>query len=253
MTLRIAVEPTNHCNLNCNMCYSKIRKKGYMNIDLFMKIVDEAKLIGIGNIDLLFGGESMLHPNFVDMINYISDKGIPMRMSTNGTLITEEIAVAIGKSTLKVLNVSIHDGVDLDKLKSNIELLFKYNENNVDIFGTYTKSEHDEEARSKIDSEIVPMFEVRVDKPNRNEECRWEKAQVKGNVYCTKMRRYMPILWDGRVTTCCYDWEGKNAFGNVGKDGLASTWGSEHYIKLRKDIVNNIFHYDLCRTCNLWK
>jgi len=65
----VAIEPTNGCNLDCVMCYSKGRKEGIMDWQLYKKIIDEGvsmrRDLGVG---LNFGGESLLHPKFSDMV-----------------------------------------------------------------------------------------------------------------------------------------------------------------------------------------
>lgn len=64
------VELNNICNLNCPMCESNeaSREKGYINIDLFKKISEELKELGINSIGLHTVGEPLLHPEIVEII-----------------------------------------------------------------------------------------------------------------------------------------------------------------------------------------
>jgi MoaA/NifB/PqqE/SkfB family radical SAM enzyme len=63
----IGVELTNHCNLHCPECASGSgqmkRERGFMDIELFERIISELRPY-LWNINLYFQGESLLHPAF---------------------------------------------------------------------------------------------------------------------------------------------------------------------------------------------
>jgi len=69
------IEPTNKCNLRCIICPNKLIPKedtGFMEWDLFKKVIDEAKDFG-SIIALYIRGESLLHPDLFKMIRcYVS-------------------------------------------------------------------------------------------------------------------------------------------------------------------------------------
>src|SRR3989304_7421345 len=70
--LRLWGEPTSYCNLKCPMCTSKDipeDKIGYMDWDLYKKIIDEAKDF-VHDINLFIGGEPLFHKRLPDMISY---------------------------------------------------------------------------------------------------------------------------------------------------------------------------------------
>ncbi|MCK4799188.1 MAG: radical SAM protein, partial [Spirochaetes bacterium] len=82
----LQLEPTNKCNLSCICCSrNKMdREQGYMDMDLFKKIIDNAFEIGIKRVHLYLHGEPLQHPNIIDMIGYIKSKNIGISMTTNG-------------------------------------------------------------------------------------------------------------------------------------------------------------------------
>lgn len=86
----IIVELTNYCNLSCSMCYIQRKSKGWMSIDLFKKIIDELHdLNDPANMFLPFWkGESLLHPQFDDMIEYFIFKNKDYRISSNAGIDT---------------------------------------------------------------------------------------------------------------------------------------------------------------------
>ena len=69
------------------MCPNKDLKKkdkGYMDMDLYRKIVDEAREF-IFDINLAHRGESLLHPEIVEAIKYAKQSKIFTRLHTNGS------------------------------------------------------------------------------------------------------------------------------------------------------------------------
>jgi len=83
----LMVEPTNVCNLNCPLCpvgnKSLKRKKGFMPLEGFKKIIDEFGDYLL-NLTLWNFGEPMLHKDIYEMIECAKRKKIFIRLSTNG-------------------------------------------------------------------------------------------------------------------------------------------------------------------------
>ena len=69
------LEISSKCNLNCKMCtYKKEHiSTGFMSWSLFTKCVDEASKMGVKDVLLHFGGESLLHPQFKEYLKYAID------------------------------------------------------------------------------------------------------------------------------------------------------------------------------------
>ncbi len=132
---RITIELTNDCNLKCTMCPRVYMKssRGFMSMSLFKKIIDEISMHN--NIALVpfFRGESLLHPEFIEMITYAKTKGIsPIQFTTNATALTEDIAQILIDIELDFITFSIDSidqhgygkirkGADLNKVLRNIE------------------------------------------------------------------------------------------------------------------------------------
>ena len=62
-----------------------------MDMDLYRKIVDEAKEF-IFDINLNHRGESLLHPEIVEAIKYAKQNKMFTRLHTNASLLTEDLA-----------------------------------------------------------------------------------------------------------------------------------------------------------------
>jgi MoaA/NifB/PqqE/SkfB family radical SAM enzyme len=117
MPVTISTELTNHCNLNCPECNSgsglMTRNRGYMDIDLFEKVIDELRPF-LFNINLYFQGEPMLHPKFFAFIE--RSAGVNSVVSTNGHFLSGGNAEKVVTSGLKKLIVSL-DGMDENTYK----------------------------------------------------------------------------------------------------------------------------------------
>ena len=107
--VKMWVEPTNTCNLKCVMCPQSCDetpfKRGFMEFSLFRKIIDEAKDF-VFDINLHHSGESLLHPDIIEMIRYAKQAGIYTRMHTNATKLDEKKAQGILDAGLDFLSFS---------------------------------------------------------------------------------------------------------------------------------------------------
>lgn len=101
------------CNLRCIHCYSQSHNREYsgeLSHDEGLKLIDD--LASFGAPVLLFsGGEPLMRSDIFELIDYARERGMRAVLSTNGTLISPEVA-----SRLKELGLS-YVGVSLDGLK----------------------------------------------------------------------------------------------------------------------------------------
>ncbi len=104
---------TRTCNLNCIHCYSQSKNVQYNN-ELTLKegeaFIDDAAAFG-SPVMLFSGGEPLMHPYFLDLCFYAKSKGMRAVISTNGTLITKELASELKKVGLSYVGISL-DGLE---------------------------------------------------------------------------------------------------------------------------------------------
>ncbi|HHT9151318.1 MAG TPA: radical SAM protein, partial [Candidatus Wujingus californicus] len=90
--IRFNIEPTNYCNLHCSMCPRELNRPfGYMDFNLFQKVINESILYGKRLIITINkDGEPLLHPELPRMIKYANDKKAAYKINfyTNGILLT---------------------------------------------------------------------------------------------------------------------------------------------------------------------
>ncbi len=103
---------TDGCNLRCRHCWiSPAYVKGepspgdYLDFDRLREAVTAAEPMGLVNAKLT-GGEPMLHPDFIRIVDYLSDRNISMTMETNGTLIDPDLARHLKEQT-KIWHIAV--------------------------------------------------------------------------------------------------------------------------------------------------
>jgi len=250
----VNLEVTNHCNLKCSICpvnRGMKRRKGYMQWSLFRKIIDENP-----QIEFLLAfqwGEPLLHKDIFRMIRYAHDRGIRTMITSNGTLLNDEVNRRIIESGLTRITFSV-DGVGpthtkirnypYEKLKKNILRLKEMKERaggypKIDVSMTVCK-----ENEKDVD-DFFSQWNPLVDRTqaitvfttdNRRTRCRelW--------------RGILVVLWDGRVAICCADYEGIEILGDANNEKLADIWNGKRMRELRRLHCRKKFP-SICRTC----
>lgn len=103
---------TRTCNLRCIHCYSDsgsdIAEKELTTGEA-LSLIDDLAQFNVPVI-LFSGGEPLLRPDFFELVNHAREKGIRVTISTNGTLITPDLARDIKKAGVSYVGISL-DGI----------------------------------------------------------------------------------------------------------------------------------------------
>ena len=82
---RATIELTMRCNLSCQMCFRDQGQKGELSLEEFKTAVDNLSP-GIRQINLI-GGEVFLRTDIFEILDYLRDRDLRVRIQTNGTLL----------------------------------------------------------------------------------------------------------------------------------------------------------------------
>lgn len=112
----LSIELTNSCNLACKYCprdamlKRKTREIGYMDSNLFKRIVDQAAALKLEVISEVGYGEPLMHPDFVESIRYLRQKmpSVEILLSTNAILLSERVAGAIVECEVDQIVLSLN-------------------------------------------------------------------------------------------------------------------------------------------------
>lgn len=275
LPIRLWIEPTSFCNLKCVMCPNKDldrKDKGYMTFDLFRKVIDEAKNF-IHETNLIHRGESLLHPEFFEMVRYAAAAGIVTKLHTNGTLLDETKARALLGSGLDQLTFSF-DGYDKATYESiRVNACYERTIGNIlgflrlkkeigakkpytileliDFPDVYKDVGRAEKKKFLAQFDGLPLDRVRV-----KEMHNWAGeigGGAKGRKYspCTFLWASLIIFWDGAVLPCTQDFFGDLAVGNVKDSMLAGIWNNGRMVELReKAVKGDIADLKPCSGCD---
>ncbi len=268
----LAMEVSGFCNLRCPMCsYPKMkREKGFMDWGLFCKIVEDAAANGHDIASLHFFGEPLLWPHIVEGVRLLSSKNIYPRISTNGMLLTGEMARNLQDAGLKEIMVTIdtlnpdvytriRTGGNLETVKNNIHQAIHVAPNLLISAQFMPTSENSDEKAEDFYKEfgeasnfkVEPWFVIRM---NNSESLSKEFTHSPSEVdkrMCNKTIDRLDVLWDGTTVLCCLDSEGKLVTGNLNNNSIAYSWLGPKAMKLRKTILNGDWDQLVtCRECS---
>ena len=252
----INLETTNFCNLRCISCPQRgemSRKKGFMEFNLFKKIIDQASG-NVRNIQLHLFGEPLLHPDIVKQLKYAHEKKVNLGIFTNAALLTDEKAEALAEyadrvvisfngATKKVyesIQVGSNFETTMSKIKKFLEIVNKKGKCLVKLKFLQMK-ENEREAKDfvsqwekykskKVNVSVVKEHDWAGQLENLPE---WQE-QKRERYPCFLLWKMMAIGWDGRVGVCCYDFNFPIILGDLNKQTIKEVWNSEKYKKIRE-------------------
>ncbi len=279
LPVRLWIEPTSVCNLRCIMCPNKDlekSQKGFMEFDLFRKIIDEARSF-VFDVHLLHRGESLLHPEFFKMVRVAHEAGLVTRFHTNGTLLDEEKSFQLIESGLDQFAFSF-DGFDqetYERIRVNAD--FEKTIGNIIRFLEIKKRLGVRKPSTIIELIQFPglladggraklkEFKGRfrglpLDKLVIKELHNWAGdfgSAGQGTVYspCTFLWHALIILWEGSVLPCTQDFFGHYALGSLKESSIAEIWNNKKMMALRRKVVSgDIADLETCSRCDrLWR
>jgi radical SAM protein with 4Fe4S-binding SPASM domain len=273
--LNMPIEVCNYCNLNCIMCCNDTlkRKRGYMDIALYRKIIDEiAEKSPNTRIWLDFFGEALLvRYKLYYMIDYAKKKGLKnININTNGTLMDEEMGEMLLDSGIDFISIdvdgyskevyeNVRRGGNRDVLYHNILNLVKRKKEK-NLKKPYIEIKIIEMPENKHEVQKVVDFwkdkgvgiGVRV-LDNWTGNLKGVTPQInQERIACGNAIGQLAITWDGKAAACGWDCEAENVFGDVSKESISDIWKrKQEFIDLH---MEHKFEQlpDKCKQCTTW-
>lgn len=101
---------TDRCNLACTHCYSRSgpgrSTEGELSTAEALAVIDDLADMGVPLI-LFTGGEPLMRDDIWDLATHAKSRGLKMALSTNGTLITGDIARRIRECGIEYAGISL--------------------------------------------------------------------------------------------------------------------------------------------------
>lgn len=271
----IQIQTTSFCNAKCLFCgYKHIHDKvdmGYMEEDLFRKIIDETSQHFIGRISPYLMNEPLMDKNMPERIAYIERNKKPFtktKINTNGALLTEDMSERLVDSGLRHLWVSVQGysaesytksmGLKKFNILDNIDRFLDIRDKKgkkrpkLSITTLDTTLVHDELEYAKkhwADRDVTFKIHALDNRAGDDiSDLTVQKRQFRRN--CDLFLKQAYVLFNGDVIICCHDWRRTVVLGNVKEQSLKEIWNSDHFMELiRQYQAGDFTNLKICRTC----
>jgi radical SAM protein with 4Fe4S-binding SPASM domain len=258
---RVEIELVSDCNLKCTYCprHYVNNLKGYIDFDLYKKIIDEIREFN-PILVLHRRGESLLHPKFNEILNYLNNDFNEVQIATNATCLNEDkfesivnniTFISFSLDTEKSFNKT-RIPANYDVVKNKILKFLDYNKGKVttqvsmvdvgqpreeiEEFKEYWKSRVDRVrvySAHSLDGKFGSLENKRVRKP------------------CIMPFYQMTIYENGIVARCNHDWD-SDGMGDLKKSTLIEIFNNEKYQDLRKQHTTLKICDKVCTNCDSW-
>lgn len=268
------------CNAGCPSCpytNSEIRSgykdKPFMDEGTFKIIAGQCGEYGAW-IRISGGGEPMLHPKAVELMEYAKKVGAKVGLITNGSKFTEESSEKLLEVQVDMIEFSVdaadpdtyakvRKGLDWDTLLKNVrrmvELRNRLKSRTKIIASAVNQVDVDIESVAKFWEPVVDNFQRRkyltwgINDPSKSADPApyLLPEQV---VPCPFIFERLNIDSRGKVMVCGFDIAAVTDMGNVHEKSIKEIWhgeGFEYYRRMHIDRRGS--EIALCRNCPDWK
>src|SRR5688500_5729494 len=97
---------TRRCNLSCGYCFEYDKVSQPVPLDVLKARIDHLAALKSVFVTLT-GGESLLHPDAIELVRYVRDRGMTPFLNTNGYLLTKAIIEGLNDAGLYGLQLPI--------------------------------------------------------------------------------------------------------------------------------------------------
>ena len=267
----------------------KLRDHKDMAWTLFERLLPELRAAGVEEIGMFYLGESFLSPWLEDAIGYAKHEcGFPyVFLTTNGSLATPERIDSCMRAGLDSLKFSynfadieqfraiagVKDGLFAD-MKSNIlaaravrDRVFAETGHRCGLFASYIDydGDHGERMRDAIADIVGVVDEVyalplysQADLVAASERARgWtvtpgnrgRVGALREPIPCWALFTEAHITYEGKLSACCFDHDGRFHMGDLKTSGFLEAWRSAPFARLRAAHLSGDVSGTVCETC----
>jgi hypothetical protein len=243
------IETTNECNTHCITCPREkmTRPKCTMTFGRFCDLVDEVVDLGCTFISPFGYGEPLMDPGIEGKIRYASKRVPQVFLTTNAGLLTKTRATELIESGLTSIRFSVHaicaphymkvHHLDYGLVTENIDTFLKLND---DQGSPVTTSVSVIPMNDELLDAIRARWEPKVDylevwRPHNWCDGRGYRRPQRFKKSCGRpLGGPLQILADGRMTVCCFDYDGKMAVGDTNEETVIKILGGYKMERIRQ-------------------
>jgi radical SAM protein with 4Fe4S-binding SPASM domain len=283
----VKIELTARCNFACAYCArsQRLRQQKDMKRSLYQRLAKEMRQAGVEELGLFYLGESFLLKWLPEAVAYAKQEvGFPyVFLTTNGSLATPDRVSACMEAGLDSLKFSLNysDAEQFSDVAGvKPELFAKVIDNlrearrvrdaggfDCGIYASYILYDGEQRERmAALVEEVTPYVDEIYALPlynqadlaaERETEMAWTIAAgnpgrvgaLRDPLPCWALFTEGHITWDGMLSACCFDHDGRFHMGNLNETSFLEAWQSEIFQSLRaahlvKDVRNTV-----CESC----
>ena len=275
--IEIHLELTTRCNFRCFFCpIGKLtRSDASMTKEQAFRIINEITKEDLSSrVAYHLMGEPLLHPELGDILRHASEKGLTNRVVTNGSLLSGS-RILPKLEFCDVLDISLRAANDDDFSRICINKSISYNEYLEGIRSFLSQRQTspvgkirlrlfrsdgcydllkamglevpgDEEVRTlRYDEKLELLFDTCLDWTGKK-----RRYPVRHFGECQEFEEGFSILVNGDVTTCCWDYDGRNVLGNIFDDGgIRAVLSNEKAERFRGMFAKRRVPTEACAQC----
>jgi hypothetical protein len=280
----VKIELTARCDLNCFFCATakKLRRKADIDESFYRHIVRELRDAGVEELGVFYLGESFLCPWLPEAIRYAKEEcSFPyVFLTTNGRLATADRVAECMSAGLDSLKFSFNSanpeqfqavtqvrGKDFFSIVQNIKAARRVRDEGGFRCGLYASSiRYDGKQLQKMEAaveEILPYVDEHYWLPLYGQAGLTSGAKgtvpVAGNPgRLDAMREAIPcwsifteghITYDGRLSACCFDHDGRFTMGDLTGQSFLEAWRSASFQQLRRHHLEGCVLGTVCQNC----
>ena len=263
--IELQIETISTCSARCTFCvYPGLDRAGHtMPMSLFQKIVDEAVTIPSIERFVLHGlGEPTLDKILEERMRYVRERSsVPIEIYTHGAHLLPSRFDSLKDAGMSSLVFSLN-AVRQDQHEAIMGLKGKFDIvcRNID-YAIANRGSMWIEVHAVVNGDSFTIgdaveFDARwkgfskvVRENNWAGENRTLHA-IDGNACCGRALGQIYVLYDGRVSMCCYDPTGKTIFGDLRTQTIREVYNSEYYSMFRgMHSADKAAVFKQCRNC----
>ncbi|MBI2500396.1 MAG: radical SAM protein [Deltaproteobacteria bacterium] len=282
----VKIELTARCDFQCFFCATsfRLREKGDIDWDLLCRLLREMRAAGVEEIGMFYLGESLLYKKLAEAIAYAKNEiGYPyVFLTTNGRMATPERIKACLMAGLDSLKFSFNwsgpeqckevTGVDafetvVRHIRETWEVRDQVEKETGHRCGLYASSiQYDGEQLKRMENavlQIKPYVDQHYWLPLYSQAGLTGGAKdtqpVAGNIGrigalrdplpCWSLFTEGHITYDGRLSACCFDHDGRFNMGNLNEISFMEAWHSKPFQKLRQANLREDVAGTACEKC----
>lgn len=278
--LVIQLEPSGYCNLECSFCpcgdkeARKLFPQDIMSLETFRLFIDQCKEFPdkIKVLRFIGIGEPLVNTNIALFVKMAKESGLFERVeiTTNGLLITDELAIELVNAGLDTILISLESTnedlfykianrkVDLSAFKEQLKRFYSIRKNTkIYIKTTNMGTENEEEFYSEygefcdyiyVESVIENWPEFSAGAINGAVRYKNEEYQ-KAKKVCIQPFKVLCLSANGDVMPCSVDWKRVLRLGNINTEKLADIWNGEKRNELLCSLLELSKEGLLCDKC----